>query len=232
MRGTHNMSAAKAAKTLSVMRAQRGPAYARAATLSPKTISQRAMHWAFISMALLCLVFFAFASKAYAGETTVSKSFPAIDEIRIGALAHNAEGHGTEDGVDINAEILFGRPFWRHHNRWVDGFFRPRPHVGVSINTGDSTNQYYFGATWDVWLTNWMFIEASFGGVYHDGPLDEPGKASFGCELNFRESAALGFALDEQWRLLFMIDHMSNANLCDRNRGLTNAGVRLGYKLR
>ncbi|WP_081449527.1 acyloxyacyl hydrolase [Rhodomicrobium vannielii] len=26
------------------------------------------------------------------------------------------------------------------------------------------------------------------------------------------------------------IDHMSNAGLCDTNRGLTNAGVRLGYK--
>jgi Lipid A 3-O-deacylase (PagL) len=32
------------------------------------------------------------------------------------------------------------------------------------------------------------------------------------------------------WRVLLSVEHMSNADLCDRNRGLTNAGVRLGYQ--
>ena len=228
-----------AAEKMALLHANKRNARALQAKSKAKALAasshEKPMQIAFFALVILSLLFFAsnagFISKAYAGETTISKSFPAIDEVRVGVLAHNAEGSGNEDGIDINAEILFGRPFWRHHNRWIDGFFRPRPHIGASINTDDNTNQFYFGATWDIWLTNWLFIEASFGGAYHDGPLNVQGKASYGCELNFRESASVGVALNEQWRLLFMIDHMSNANLCDRNRGLTNAGVRLGYKL-
>jgi lipid A 3-O-deacylase len=48
--------------------------------------------------------------------------------------------------------------------------------------------------------------------------------------VNFRESASLGLALSPDWRLMGTVDHMSNAGLCGNNRGLTNAGVRLGIK--
>ena len=55
-----------------------------------------------------------------------------------------------------------------------------------------------------------------------------PGSA-FGCPLNFRESASLAFAVMERWRIYGTVAHMSNAGLCERNSGLTSAGVRLGY---
>ncbi len=103
--------------------------------------------------------------------------------------------------------------------------------VGFSVNSAGDTNQLYFGLTGDSWLNEWSFLEFSFGGAYHDGPLNVSNVTSYGCSLLFRESASLGFLLIERWRLLLTVDHISNANLCDRNRGLTNAGLRIGYVL-
>ena len=171
------------------------------------------------------------AAPAPASSFEQTLTFPSIDEVRLGAFDQNIEGSGNEAGIAINAEILFGRPFSQFNNGALDFLFRPRPHIGVSINTGGYTSEYYFGNTWDIALTDWAFFEVSLGGAVHDGPLDEAGKASYGCRVSFRESASLGFAMSEKLRLIFTIDHMSNANLCDRNRGLTNAGVRIGYKL-
>ena len=82
-----------------------------------------------------------------------------------------------------------------------------------------------------------LFIEASFGGTVHNGPLQPHYDlspifvATYGCPLNFRESASTGVDLSERWRLLATIDHMSNAGLCGYNRGLTNYGARLSYRL-
>lgn len=158
-------------------------------------------------------------------------AFPAIDEFRFGVLAHQVEDSPGEEGVDINLEILFGRPA-RHYSHWLlEHYLRPRPHIGASINTNGDTSQVYAGVTWDIKLTDRMFFESTFGGALHNGPHDgDEGESSFGCTLNFRESASLGFVLSERWRLLLTVDHMSNAGLCDENRGITNAGVRFGYK--
>ena len=34
----------------------------------------------------------------------------------------------------------------------------------------------------------------------------------------------------ESWSLMATIEHYSNAGLCEHNRGMTNFGVRLGYR--
>ena len=38
--------------------------------------------------------------------------------------------------------------------------------------------------------------------------------------------------VDERWTVYGTVAHMSNANLCDHNSGLTSVGMRLGYKLK
>jgi hypothetical protein len=53
---------------------------------------------------------------------------------------------------------------------------------------------------------------------------------ALGCHVLFRESASIGFDVTETWRIMGTVEHHSNAGLCDENRGLTNAGVRIGYK--
>jgi len=82
-------------------------------------------------------------------------------------------------------------------------------------------------------LSNSFFIEGTFGGAYHDGPLSWHApdyRSSYGCRLNFHESGSLGFGLDENWRMMATVEHMSNGGLCEPNAGLTTYGVRLGCK--
>jgi hypothetical protein len=158
--------------------------------------------------------------------------FFAITEVRAGAFATNLE-NSKEDKADylINGEILFSQPARRYSNSFWDVFLRPRPHIGFSVTPqDDGVNQLYAGLTWEYRLTNWAFLESSFGGAVHDGSTAGNDTNSYGCTLNFRESASVGFDLSERWRLLVTVDHMSNAGLCDQNQGLTNAGVRLGYR--
>jgi len=156
-----------------------------------------------------------------------------LSELRLGALAQNIEptGQGHEHGADINAEVLFMPLFAPTGDTVKDVLFGFRPHIGATYNFAGGTNKFYAGLSWDAPLSSGVFFEGSFGLALHDGGLDEPGRAQYGCRVNFRESASLGYDLDDHWRALLTVDHMSNADLCDKNRGLTNAGLRLGYRL-
>ena len=161
-----------------------------------------------------------------------SESGRVLNEVRGGIFSHNVEDDDpSEDGADINVELLFNKPTWSHPNRLINHLITPRPHIGGHVNTSNSTNMLYLGLTWNYQLTKNLFFESSFGAAVHDGPLNEVGKLSYGCSLNFRESASFGWELSNQWNLLLTVDHMSNADLCDRNAGLTNVGARLGYKM-
>jgi lipid A 3-O-deacylase len=160
-----------------------------------------------------------------------TKPFPWLDEVRLGVLAANLEGGGGEQAhVLINGELLFGRPDRAYEDPILNFFLRPRPHVGFSVSPEGGTNQVYAGVTWDFKLTDKFFAEATFGGTLHDGPTGGNDPNSLGCSLLFRESAGIGYAINERLRIMLTVDHMSNASLCDQNQGLTNAGVRLGYK--
>lgn len=155
---------------------------------------------------------------------------PLLDEIRLGVMAHSIEPGHSEGGADVNLEFLFKRPPTTFGNSVADFVFRPRVHVGTSINTIGDTSQIYAGFSWDVKITERLSFEATFGGAWHDGPLNGSAPDLYGCRVNFRESASLGYALNESWTVYATIAHMSNANLCSHNSGITSAGVRLGYK--
>jgi hypothetical protein len=188
----------------------------------------------------LCALFF-MSSAAIAGSQ--SNALPGMytggiandpfwfSEVRVGALAHQIEDSPGEEGVDLNLEVLFNPLSGNYSNRILQHFLTPRPHLGTSINLNGDTSQFYFGVTWDIPLYNRVFFETSFGGSLNDGPHEGGhGQSAFGCTLNFRESASLGYDISDHWDIMLTIDHMSNAGICDENRGLTNAGVRLGYK--
>ena len=171
--------------------------------------------------AVLLLLFMASGGAVQAQNAPL----PFVDELRLGAYVHDVESlHGDND-VDLNAEILFPKLWQSQTDDFLSSILTPRPHIGMTQNFEGETSEYYFGLTWDVPLGEFAFLEGSFGGAFHDGPLDH-----LGCRLNFHETASLGFKLGDHWRLLGTISHMSNANLCNVNKGLTNAGLRLGYK--
>ena len=158
--------------------------------------------------------------------------FFAVTELRGGVFAGNLEENVDEQAeVYITGEALFSKIGHQYADPILDILLRPRPHVGFSLTPDEGgTQMVYAGVTWEVPLTDWMFIEASFGGAVHDGPTDGDDANSYGCAVNFRESASLGFNLGDSWRLLLTVDHVSNGGLCDQNQGITNAGVRLGYR--
>jgi lipid A 3-O-deacylase len=169
------------------------------------------------------------------GPTYNEGPTPLIDEVRLGLLAHSIDPNNAEDGVDVNLEMLFRRPTYSFNNALLDVVLRPRIHLGTSISTSGETSQLYAGFTWDGKLTQRLSLELTFGGSLHDGPTGPTGVSrddSYGCALNFRESASLGYALDDRWTVYGTIAHMSNADLCAANTGMTSVGVRLGYKLK
>lgn len=172
-----------------------------------------------------------FATGAGALEPFENRGTPfwSVDEVRFGVFKQAVDDAPGEGGPALNMEVLFGRLPGHYDNSVLNLFLTPRLHLGTTLAFG-KTDEFYWGATWDVKVMGPVFFEATFGGAAHDGPLDEPHHASYGCQVNFRESASLGFALSPDWTLMATVDHMSQAGICQPNRGLTNAGLRLGYK--
>ena len=164
--------------------------------------------------------------------TFAPEPFWIPSEVRAGLLDHALEDtlavRPDERGIALNLEVLGGRFPGGYENSILDFLLTPRPHLGANIAFG-KTDQFYWGVTWDVKLFERTFLEGFFGGAAHDGPLDSPGRSSYGCTVNFHEGLSLGYSLTQEWRLMAEIDHMSNANLCSPNRGITNTGLRLGY---
>jgi len=164
------------------------------------------------------------ANDASAGLSSI------FDEVRLGLTTFRPNSNGNEDGAFITGEVLF-KPFVAPlGNRYLDVLLRPRPDIGFSVSTEDGTNQLYGGVTWTVPLPSIFFLEGSFGGTIHDGPLhDEP--LSLGCRVLFRESLGLGAEFGNHWRIVGGVDHASHANLCgNENDGLTHYGASIGYR--
>jgi lipid A 3-O-deacylase len=158
-----------------------------------------------------------------------------LDEVKLGLLAHDIGflGHHVESGEDVNMEVLFTSPSFL---RWI---LSPRPHIGADINGSDNTSNYYAGLTWGwtFYRPGWnrgdgFFANLSFGGSYNDGETSttDPHRKSLGSHELFKEGIDIGYQLNEVVSIAGYIDHISNADLAPKNAGITNAGLRLGYK--
>jgi lipid A 3-O-deacylase len=152
---------------------------------------------------------------------------PFINELRLGGFLHDLDSPEKNKGEDLNAELLFIKP-WGTPDQW----WLPRPELGTTINFEGGTSTVYAGAAWQYNITDWAFVEATFGGSLNNGKHSDfySDRNGMGCNWAFRESASLGFNLTDHWRLMGTIEHNSNAGLCSNNRGLTNYGLRVGYK--
>lgn len=166
------------------------------------------------------------AAEAYVAEPAYS--WRVLDEVRGGIYAYGVDDPPEGMSPSINFELLTSRlPIGGQ------AWYVPRLHVGATINTDDAPSHGYAGFTWTVDVTDWMFVEGTFGGGVHNGDTgaDAPvGESALGCSVLFRESASLGFRFSENWSVMGTVEHLSNAGLCDANRGITEAGARLGYR--
>ena len=176
----------------------------------------------------LAAVTLGLVGNAAAAEAESVQFTDYVSELRFGIAENDPGLFGStkEGGININAEALFHSPeLFRY-------ILSPRPHLGTHINTGGDTSQLYFGLTWGLDIGP-IFIEGSFGGTLHDGETGiEPdrNRKELGCPFNFRESASIGYRFMEHHSLSILVDHISNASLCNQNEGLETLGVRYGYK--
>ena len=178
------------------------------------------------------------APPAYAAPL---QPYSIVSEIRIGGgIQDPGSAEGKLPGfstVNVTGEVLFAKPLVTTDPFWQA--FVPRPTVGGSYNTGGRTSFAYLGATWSVdlfpeFFGRRVFLEGFFGGAAHNGYTGPKatvpyGFNTLGCNPLFREAAALGFRITERLSIMATVEHMSNAGLCDNNRGLTNFGGKIGY---
>lgn len=151
-------------------------------------------------------------------------------EIRLGGSAQDPGGPEKGSG-NLTGEFLTPKLF--RSDNWLIDFFAPRFHIGGSANFDGNTSFGYAGLSWTRDLTEQLFIETSFGGAVHNGDtgaIPEPGHNALGCSPLFRESASIGWRFTPNWSVMATVEHLSNAGLCDQNRGLTNIGGRIGYR--
>lgn len=151
-------------------------------------------------------------------------------EVRGGLYAHDPLS--PEAGsVDLNGEVLAPKlwqasdPFW--------SFLIPHPDLGTTISLGGKTSNLWGGAAWNYDVTDRIFLSPTFGVGVNNGKTGNvvpPGWNSVGCNWWFHESLSVGYRLSANWSVMATVEHSSNAGLCSQNRGLTNAGVRLGYR--
>lgn len=145
-------------------------------------------------------------------------------DLRLGAYVHDPLSP-EKGGADLNAEVVFS-VFDTSNSLY--GLLVPRVHIGGTASFAGKTSFAYAGFTWTLPLNDSFFLEAAFGGAVHNGLKDgSEGRNAMGCQWTFHESLSLGYRVTGDWSVLSTIEHVSNAGLCEQNRGLTNFGLRL-----
>ncbi|MGE7369394.1 acyloxyacyl hydrolase [Neorhizobium sp. NPDC001467] len=173
------------------------------------------------------------ASATVAADMETAAPKPIFDEVRFGALvASDKTTNNDERGAFVTGMVFFDP--WNHDEaQGFEKLVRPRVHVGADVATAGEASQIYAGFSWTANVTDFLFLEAGFGGSLNNGDLDYDGTRGpkLGCHTLFHEYAAVGVNLDPKWRIVGQIEHSSHANLCgEPNNGLTRAGVMVGYK--
>jgi hypothetical protein len=166
--------------------------------------------------------------------STPAASVPLYDptkfEIRGGFFA---SPFGTEQGsTDVSAALVFPKvvslPGWQD-------LLIPRLRVGGVVNLDGRTSYAYADGLWTLNVDR-AFAEVFFGGLVHDGPLQnhvDENATALGCRELYHLGGDLGYRFDQHWSIIATFEHGSNGqpilSNCPQNRGLNVAGVALGY---
>ncbi len=161
---------------------------------------------------------------------TARNSAGIFSEIKLGALAHDVGPFSSnkEDGVDAHVELRFVSP------DFLDAIWSPNPHIGADISATGDTSSVWLGLVWEREVWKKLFVGWSMGGAWHNGETDqgegEVDEKELGCNPLFRLGLNVGWRFDDRHSIDLLLDHISNAKLCDTNEGLENFGVRYGYR--
>lgn len=161
-----------------------------------------------------------------------------VDELRIGLHAHDVHHAALPFSVnqwrlnqieDISFDLLFTSPDLDVF-RWMGS---PRPEVGATLNLGGKDSMAHLGLTWQLPIFETpVYLEGTFGAAIHDGALTgaAPGRKNFGCQINFYERFGVGMHVSDNVTATLTYEHTSNNGWCQANDGLSNFGLRLGWK--
>jgi hypothetical protein len=169
------------------------------------------------------------AKAADAPNSVGTVPFSLIDEIRFG---------GFYDVLDRNKDMVsaeaLSSPLGYYHgdNPFLKVFLDPRLVAGAMVNTNGLVSYVFAGVNWRVPIYQRLFIEGEFGGAVNDGASTVgERRIDLGCPLTFRESGGIGLQITSNIDIVASVEHISHADLCGRhNPGLTDVGLRLGYK--
>lgn len=150
---------------------------------------------------------------------------PEKSELIIGVMQHDL-GAGFKQRHERGQNVIFEYAFSNKYD-----FLNGVPHIGATINNRGYTSAMYIGLTWRLNLPADLFIDLTFGGGINNAEKKTPKKRqAVGSNLLFRESLSIGKHIGD-YTISIMVDHMSNARLAPPNPGLTDFGMRVGYKL-
>lgn len=169
-------------------------------------------------------------SRTTTQATPAKKQNGFVSEIKLGLLAHDQGPFSSnkEEGVDTNVEIRFVSP------DILKAIWSPRPHIGFNANSSGGISSVFIGLTyeWGFWKN--MFAGFSLGGAVHNGETErgtaELDEKELGCRVLFRGSIEVGYRINKHHSLSGFLDHISNADLCETNESVENAGIRYGYR--
>ena len=149
-------------------------------------------------------------------------------EIRTGIIAHDVpvwSRSRQEEGVDFNAEFIFGFPDYQLFSGIV------RTNLGFSLNSQGGTSKIYSGLLWEYIWDSGIFLNLGLGLAMHNGELDNSAdNKKLGSRILFRIPIEIGLLFAGHQGVSILFDHVSNAYLAEPNEGLDTIGLRYTYR--
>jgi len=170
------------------------------------------------------------SADAFAGAS--GGAFTPVEEIR-GGVFYDDPSPRESPSIVASFEALSSQlKFYGGGNPYLAAFLNPRLNAGAMVSVEGRTSYGFAGVNWRVPIWDRFFAEAEFGGALNDSARRiEPGRTDLGCPLTFRESGGLGYQITSNIDVVASVEHVSHASLCGKeNPGLTNFGLRIGYR--
>ncbi len=162
-----------------------------------------------------------------------------LSEVRVGVHAHAAwpyflpltspTNFDYSHINDISLDLLFRSPEIDAF-RWIGA---PRPNLGGTLNLAGKESMVHLGLTWQAHLFDSpVYVEGTLGAAANNGYLTgaPAGYRNMGCRVQFYEEFGVGTDIGSNATATLTYEHTSNAELCAANQGLSNFGLRIGYK--
>jgi len=178
------------------------------------------------------------AAQYIPAEVPPAGTLDIVDEIRLGLNFHDVyytmipQNFGDWDYdrlEDLSFDVLFTSPDLDVF-RWIGS---PRPEVGTTLNLSGGDSLFHAGLTWTVPLFETpLYLEGTFGAAATTGYLTAApdGRNNFGCRVNFYERFGVGTHIGENVTATLTYEHSSNNDWCEANEGISNFGLRMGWK--